>query len=294
VSRDSLCGTSAGPDAASPDPPGAGALLRAAVVVLAGGSGTRVGAGVNKVYLPLAGRTVIAWSFVWAAELTEVRHCLLVVRPEDVERAERAVRDDVPGGPRIELISGGDTRHGSEEAAVLHLAPLIRAGQLDVVVVHDGARPLCGPSLFRSTISVAAEAGGAVPTLPVTGLLAVAAGGASAPGTSIGEPSDVLRGADPRSAGADPRATDSRGPRDGYRLARVQTPQAFRAAGLLAAFDRARKDGFVGTDTASTVERYGQLVVRSVAGARHNLKVTYPHDLRRAEQLLAAHGYAMP
>ena len=78
------------------------------------------------------------------------------------------------------------------------------------------------------------------------------------------------------------------------RLARVQTPQAFRAKDLLAAYAAAHAVGYQGTDTASSVEAYSDLVVQTVAGAPQNLKVTYPHDLVLAEQLLAAHQYRLP
>ncbi len=254
---------------------------RAAVVVLAGGSGTRVGAAVNKVYLPLAGRSVISWSLLWAASVPEVRHCLLVVRPEDVERAQRVIRqlrDDVPEAAAVELVIGGDTRHGSEEAALRHLTPRISSGEVEVVAIHDGARPLSGPGLFRSAIRTAAAVGGAVPTVPATGLLALA-----------GSPDDPRGGL---CAAAEPIGEGAGA--EGYQLARVQTPQAFRAPALLDAFERARRAGFRGTDTASTVERHGRLVVRAVPGSPRNLKVTYPEDLALAERLLAVHAHRLP
>jgi 2-C-methyl-D-erythritol 4-phosphate cytidylyltransferase len=70
-------------------------------------------------------------------------------------------------------------------------------------------------------------------------------------------------------------------------LVAVQTPQAFRARPLLAAYDRAREEGFVGTDTASCVQRFTDLPVRWVPGDEHNLKITYPYDLARAERLVS-------
>ena len=76
-------------------------------------------------------------------------------------------------------------------------------------------------------------------------------------------------------------------------LVRVQTPQAFRAAGLLEAYARAARTATQGTDTSSTVSRCGDLTVRVVPGTRENLKVTYPQDLFLAEQLLAAHRYQL-
>lgn len=245
----------------------------AAVVVLAGGSGSRVGAGLNKVYLPLAGRRLISWSFTWASEVDSVGPLVLVVRPEDAELAEQLLHREAPSGRTIDLVIGGQTRHGSEQAALDHLAARIDGGEVDVVAIHDGARPLAGPALFRSVIGTAAAVGGAVPALPAHGVLPAHAGPVTVP----------------RSV---PAAAN--GERAFTGLARVQTPQAFRAPELLRAYTRARAEGYQGTDTASSLERYGELAVRVVAGSRHNLKVTYPHDLVLAERLLAVNRHRMP
>ena len=69
-------------------------------------------------------------------------------------------------------------------------------------------------------------------------------------------------------------------------LVGVQTPQAFRAAPLLAAYRAADRDGFVGTDTASCVEAYTDLEIRCVPSPATNVKITYPHDVALAERLL--------
>jgi 2-C-methyl-D-erythritol 4-phosphate cytidylyltransferase len=240
----------------------------AACVVLAGGSGSRVGADLNKVYLPLAGRRVISWSFHWAAQVSEIGHFILVVRPEDAELATRILDRDAPG-LQVELVTGGDTRHASEQAALDRLADRIGSGAVRVVAIHDGARPLAGPALFRSTVTTAAAVGGAVPAVPAVGVLPVDADGRP-----------IVRAAD--GAGR-PRL-----------LARVQTPQAFRAAGLVAGYAAAARAGYQGTDTASSLERFGDLTVQVVAGSPDNLKVTYPDDLRLAERLLTAHQHRLP
>ncbi len=246
-----------------------GPLLRrrprgtAAAVVLAGGSGTRVGAGLNKVYLPLAGRRVVAWSFTWAGQVSEIGRFVLVVRPEDAGLATQTLRREA-GHLEVDVVVGGGTRHESEEAALAHLAPAVAGGDVDVVAIHDGARPLAGPSLWRSVVRTAAAVGGAVPALPALGVLPVGDDGHPVPG---------------------------RGETVG--LVRVQTPQAFRAEGLLAAYDAARAAAHQGTDTACSVESYSDLVIRAVAGSLTNLKVTYPHDLVLAERLLAAAGHRL-
>jgi 2-C-methyl-D-erythritol 4-phosphate cytidylyltransferase len=231
---------------------------RAAVVVLAGGSGSRVGAGMNKVYLPLAGRPVVAWSLMSAAQVDDAVSLVLVVRPEDTALAEDVLRREAEGLD-VRMVVGGRTRHGSEDSALAALAPQVEGGELDVIAVHDGARPLAGPSLFRSVIRVADDVGGAVPALPAAGVLAV----------------------------------DEERPREGRRLVRVQTPQAFRAKHLLTAYAEARLNGYEGTDTASSVEAYSTLVVRAIVGSALNLKVTYRRDLAVAEQLLAAYPHRL-
>src|SRR6266511_3534577 len=73
---------------------------------------------------------------------------------------------------------------------------------------------------------------------------------------------------------------------DGERLVSIQTPQAFRAAPLLDAYEAAARDGFAGTDTAACIERYTDLEVAVVPGEPGNLKITFADDLLMAERLL--------
>jgi 2-C-methyl-D-erythritol 4-phosphate cytidylyltransferase len=255
-------------------------VLRAAVVVLAGGSGSRVGAGVNKVYLPLAGRRVVSWSLAWASQVPEVVTLVLVVRAEDVPLAEAAVSAEALG-VEVRIVVGGSTRHASEDAALALLAPAVQTGELDVVAVHDGARPLAGPSLYGSVIRVADAVGGAVPVLPARGVLPMGADG---------QPRTRRPAAPPEGQLLVPGVGT---PTSRLRLARVQTPQAFRARDLLAAYAAAHEAGFRGTDTASSIEAFSDLTVRTVPGSALNLKVTYPSDLVVAEHLLGDHRHRL-
>lgn len=221
-------------------------------VVLGGGAGHRVGAGTNKVYLPLAGRPVITWSLLAFAATPGVGRLILVIRPEDRSAAERATGDvPVP----VELVEGGVARHDSEHRALRHLEPAIRSGRVGVVAIHDGARPLVRAELISQAVRAATRYGAAIPGLPATGLV----------------------GVDPAGNATEPPAG---------RLVRVRTPQAFRAEPLLDAYLRAEADGFTGTDTAACVERYTGMKVRYLPGDPRNLKVTYRSDLAVAERLL--------
>ena len=229
-------------------------------VVLAAGAGSRVGHTRNKVFLPLAGRRILTWSLDALRRIGGVDRLVLVVRPEDRELADEILDRELPG-VAVDLIAGGATRHDSEHQALRHLAPEIRAGRIEIVLIHDAARPLASAAMVERVLTAARDSGGAVPGVPLDGVLAVNGDG------HIAHPV------------ADP-------------LVAVQTPQAFRAEPLLEAYEAAAREGFTGTDTASCVERYSGLKVRMVAGEERNLKVTFPDDLFIAERLLARFGYA--
>jgi 2-C-methyl-D-erythritol 4-phosphate cytidylyltransferase len=223
------------------------------VVLLAAGSGRRVGADRNKVLLPLDGIPVLAHSVRTALEVDGAHRVVVVVREED--RAEVAdILAPHLGTHDVWLVGGGDERHDSEYRALRALRADIDAGEIDVVAIHDAARPLASAALFRAVIDVAATEGAAVPAVPA----------------------DRLNHADGSRADED--------------LVAVQTPQAFAARTLLAAYDAADGDGFVGTDTAACLERYADTTIRTVDGERRNLKITFPEDVRYAEELIASPG----
>jgi 2-C-methyl-D-erythritol 4-phosphate cytidylyltransferase len=223
--------------------------VRAAIVLLAAGSGRRVGAEVNKVLLSLDGVPVLAHSVRTALDVGGVHRIVVVVRDDDRDDVAAALTPHL-GAHDVWLVTGGEERHHSEYAALQALRRDIEDGELDVVAIHDAARPLATAALFRDVIDAAEQYGGAVPAVPA-GRLNHADG-------SLAE--------------------------DG--LVAVQTPQAFAAGTLLAAYDAAARDGFVGTDTAACLERYADTTIHAVAGERRNLKVTYPEDLRLAEELI--------
>ena len=223
------------------------AVVPAAVVILAAGAGSRVGAEVNKVLLPLGSRPVLVWSVASALALPDVR-VLLVVRAGEQDAVADAVAPHL-GADEVGIVEGGRTRHASERAALRALAREIESDAVDVVAVHDAARPLATTELFADTIEAARAHGGAVPVVPLTNVV---------------------------------RADGGRVPTD---LVSVQTPQAFRARELLAAYRAADADGFEGTDTAACVERYAALPISAVPSTSGNLKITFPDDVSLAARL---------
>ena len=227
-------------------------MPRTAVVLLAAGSGTRVGAATNKVLLPLCGEPVLAWSLRTVTALPYVERLVVVVRPEDAEEVGALVRAHLADGREAVLVTGGETRHASEERGLAPLREDVAAGRVEVVAVHDSARPLAEGALFDAVVRAADRHGAALPARPQQGVV----------------------------------TADGRTHVTG--LLGVQTPQAFRAGALLDAYARAATDGFTGTDTASCVAAYAGLSARAVPAPATNLKVTFPEDVALAERLLDA------
>jgi 2-C-methyl-D-erythritol 4-phosphate cytidylyltransferase len=174
---------------------------------------------------------------------------VLVIDPVDAEMASEVLIREIPQIP-VELVNGGRTRHDSEFNALKHLAPDIETGKIDIVLIHDGARPLASSHLFSEIAKAAEIHGGALPAIDV-------------------DPLEM-----------DTVTVD--------RIARVQTPQAFRAKEVLAAYLQAQEDEFTGTDTAACMEQYfPETESVAVPGEVANIKITYPHDLELAEKIVA-------
>ncbi len=208
------------------------------VVVVAAGSGQRFGA--PKQFAQLAGRSMVQWAVDAARAVAD--GVVLVLPPGD-----DALRATPPGATGADVsVAGGDTRAASVRAGLAAVP-----GSADVIVVHDGARPLASPALFRAVVD--AVAGGADAAVPA---VAVA---------------DTLK----RVVDDAVTATVAR-----QGLVAVQTPQAFRADVLR----RAHEAGADATDDAALVEALGA-TVRVVPGDPRNIKVTTAADFEVAQAL---------
>lgn len=208
----------------------------AAAIVLAGGASTRMGGGPNKPYLEAQGRPLY-WYCLEAFVLAGVDVVVVVTRPED-----RPVMPD-----RIRTAPGGPTRTASEQAGMAALDGV----DVDIVLIHDAARPFVTPDLILRLVTTAATVGGAVPALePAAPMWRRTPGGLTPAGSG---------------------------------LRRVQTPQAFRAAPLRTAYRQAAAVDAVSADTAEIVERFSDLEVAVVEGDALAFKVTRPEDVSRLE-----------
>ena len=219
-----------------------------ASVVLAAGSGTRFGHSMNKVWLQLNGKHIISRSLENSRKDFANVRSILVINPDDEDFAREAlIKDGALAG--TEIVHGGATRHESEYKALQYLKADIEAGLIDFVLIHDGARPLATPELFVAIADGAKTHGGAIPTIAL-----------------------------------DPREMDTAREET---VARVQTPQGFRAPQLLQAYEKAATAGFIGTDTAACMEEFfPEVNTVAVPGDIFNIKITYPQDLAIAELLV--------
>ena len=219
-----------------------------ASVVLAAGSGTRFGNSMNKVWLQLHGKHIISRSLENSRSSFSDARSILVINPDDEEFAREALIKD-GALANTEIVHGGATRHESEYKALQYLKAEIESGSIDLVLIHDGARPLATPELFVAIADGAQTHGGAIPTIAL-----------------------------------DPHEMDTA---RAETVARVQTPQGFRAQQLLAAYEKAQTQGFVGTDTAACMEKFApEVKTLAVPGDIFNIKITYPQDLAIAELLV--------
>lgn len=219
-----------------------------AVIVPAAGRGERLGPGAPKALRTLAGQPILLHAVRNLATARGLDLIVVAVPEESCEEARALLQGiDIP----ITIVSGGDTRQDSVARALLALP-----SEVDVVLVHDAARPLVPSDVVDRVVgAVRAGAQAVIPTLGVV---------------------DTVKEVDGDGV---VRATLDRA-----RLQAVQTPQGFARDVLQRA--HAASDGGDATDDAGMVERMG-VIVQTVPGHEEAFKITRPLDLVLAEAILA-------
>lgn len=213
-------------------------------IVPAGGHGSRMGAPRPKQYLRLGSAPILVATLRALARVRALRGIVLAVPEAHVTATRRLLaRARVP--KILDVVAGGADRQESVWRGLQRVPE-----DAEIVVVHDAVRPFITAGLVER-------------------VCAAAAGGAATCGMPVRE--TVKRVAE--------GAVAATVPREGLWL--TQTPQAFTRALLWEAHDKARREGFAGTDDAVLVERLG-MPVAMVPGLAQNLKITTPEDLRAA------------
>lgn len=218
-------------------------------VVLGGGSGKRMGAGQNKVFLPVGGVPAIIRSIRAFQGLC--RGAVVVIAPGEENQLNALIDRFGLASFVLAIVPGGKERQDSVWNG-LNALP----ADTEYVLIHDGARALVTEQVIRDSLESARQHGSGIAAVPVV---------------------DTIK-----RAAADGRVLETP---DRASLYAMQTPQTFHLPLIRQAHELARQDGFLGTDDASLLE-HASLPVYLSRGHRENLKLTTPMDLALAALIL--------
>jgi 2-C-methyl-D-erythritol 4-phosphate cytidylyltransferase len=231
--------------------------MKVGIIIVAGGSGRRMGSETPKQFLPLAGKPVLMRTIERLADALPEADRIVVLPAEQTDRwAELCEQYDFTVSHTV--ATGGATRFHS----VRNGLEIALAAGCEVIGVHDGVRPLVSKELIERVLDSAEECGAAIPVIPL---------------------SDSVREVDYCDSCQDLSHVVSSRPVDRNRLVAIQTPQFFQATILQKSYQQAYNSGF--TDDASVVESAGYTVTLT-PGDPANIKITTPTDLAVAETLL--------
>ena len=225
--------------------------IKTAVIIAAAGSGKRMGGGIPKQYGNLGGMSILARSVKAFADLKEIYQITIVTNEDFIERCRSELFNLGLMSKVREILPGGQERQDSIYNAVRRLPE-----DVDLVLVHDGVRPFVKGELIRRTIEVAKVHGAAVVAVPVKDTIKMV------------EENLLTKTLDRR------------------RLYSVQTPQGFRRAMLVRAYDEAYRKNYYGTDDAFLVEKTGEKIY-VVKGDYNNIKITTMEDILFGEAILS-------
>ena len=221
-----------------------------AAILVAAGKGTRMGAGVDKLFLKVAGRPVVAHTWQRFEDAKCIGEIILVVRDGQQMKFEKLAAK-FSFNKAFRIVTGGAERQDSVWNGLEALS-----AAAEVVAIHDAARPCVSEELIAATVKRAEETGAAVAAQPVTDTIKESADGRLIERTL-----------------------------DRSRLWAVQTPQTFRVEVIRRALTEVRRRKLIFTDDTAACELIGQ-PVRLVSRVAPNPKVTVPGDLPLVEMLL--------
>jgi 2-C-methyl-D-erythritol 4-phosphate cytidylyltransferase len=221
------------------------------VIIVAAGSGIRLGVGEPKAFVKLHGRPILHYSLATLAKLPQVAEVVIAI-PSGMEKRTREEVARAGLEVPVKITPGGLERQDSVRVALA-----LTSAEAQVIIIHDAARPFADATLFSRCLEVAFARGAAIAAVPVADTLKRVADGAIV--------------ATLKRAG----------------LYQAQTPQAFQRRLLVAAHERAMRERIVATDDADLVEQIGG-TVEIVEASALNMKITTRSDLMIAESLATA------
>lgn len=229
--------------------------FKSVALIPAAGVGKRMGAPINKQYLLLNGLPVVARTIAVFEQSPLIDAIYLVIPAEEISYCQEHVVDACGFKKIAAIVPGGRERQNSVINGLRAMRG--RVSDTDVVLIHDGVRPLLTETMLADSITAARVHDGAVVAVPVKDTIKIARNG-------------IIQNTPPRED-----------------LWQAQTPQAFRFDKIFKAHLSAEADGFTGTDDASLLERNGG-DLRIILGDYRNIKITTPEDLTLAVAFLKA------
>jgi 2-C-methyl-D-erythritol 4-phosphate cytidylyltransferase len=226
--------------------------MHVVALIPAAGMGKRMAAGFNKQYMMLAGKPILAHTLDLFEKAPFVHAIYVIVPADEIPYCRENVVERYGFQKICGIVAGGSERQQSVFNGLLAAAWL---RDDDLVIIHDGVRPFVPLDVLQRSLEVARLHDGALAAVPVK---------------------DTVKTVSAEIVVGTPRRED---------LWLAQTPQTFRYAVIREAHERAERDGYLGTDDASLVERLGKQV-HVVMGDYRNIKITTPEDMLLAEAFL--------
>ena len=220
------------------------------VVIVAAGTGSRMNMGINKQFIKLEGKEIIAYTIEKFYNNSNIEDIVVVVKEDESEFFKKEILDKY-NFKNVKIAYGGKERQDSVYNGLKLLDE-----KCDVVLIHDGARPFVSDKIIDKSIEEAKEHKAIVVGVPVKDTIKV-----------IDNDKNIVD-------------TPNRSV-----LWAVQTPQTFDYNILIDAYKDAFKNKFYGTDDAMLVERIGYKV-KMIEGSYNNIKITTQEDLNIGSQIL--------
>ena len=230
-------------------------MSKVAAIIVAGGSGKRMGSPVKKQYIELKGKEILAYTIEAFEKFEGVDDIIVVVGEEDINKVNQEIVLKYGYIKVKKVVAGGTERQDSVYNGLLATDEATK-----YVMIHDGARPFVSKKVLEEALAKTKECKATIVAVPVK---------------------DTIK-----QISAETGAVEATPKRE--TLWAVQTPQSFEKALLMNAYDRAQKKGLQVTDDSMIVEAYGKKVY-VVTGDYTNIKITTPEDLILGESILREH-----
>ncbi|MBE6023151.1 MAG: 2-C-methyl-D-erythritol 4-phosphate cytidylyltransferase [Cellulosilyticum sp.] len=228
-------------------------MTKIAAIIVAGGSGKRMGTAIKKQFIKLQDKEVLAHTIEAFNALEEISEVIVVTGEEDIHKVQTEIVEAYHFNKVSKVVAGGKERQDS-----VYNGLMATSEEIEYVMIHDGARPFISKELLKRAIEKTIECKATIIAVPVK---------------------DTIKVVEPK-VGIVERTPERE------KLWAVQTPQSFEKKLLIEAYEDAQQKGLQVTDDSMIVEAYGNRV-HVVLGDYTNIKITTPEDLVIGESILS-------